>query len=575
MTENPNPFPENGVRPLYTTAFAPKPSGAYFNAREADRAVKFFRYLKHSQGPLAGQRFELTPEQVWVVREAFGWYRADGKRLYRTVYIEVGRGNGKSQLGAGIAGKLLFADGELNPEVVGAASDRRQATKICLNRLKAMVRSSPDLTGRADILQREIRAKATIGEIVSEGFYEATSSDVASAWGGSPHGLIVDELHTQPNRDLWDALVTGMGKRLQPMAWALTTAGWDRESLAWEMHELTRQVQESEVRQDHFLGVVWAAPEEADWTDPETWRLANPMLEAEEGSGVTVSGAPAAISIAYLKDECEKAKAIPAFQNTFRTMYLSQWVGQETRFIPINVWDRCNEKPAATKRVAFGGLDLASTTDLAAFVVVSMRDGKVDVEPHFWAPAEGLRERMRRDKVPYDVWAREGMLTLTPGATIRHEAIRQVVNEAATTYNLKDVGYDRWNSSELVTNLVDDGVEMVDVGQGMASMSAPTKELLRLVLDEKIRHGGNPVLRWMVNNTAATVDAAGNVKPDKKKSASRIDGVVATIIAIDGLMRRGSEPERPLSRWNKTCPECGAIGGNHTMNCSTKGLVTA
>ena len=173
------------------------------------------------------------------------------------------------------------------------------------------------------------------------------------------------------------------------------------------------------------------------------------------------------------------------------------------------------------------------------------------------------------------MWAREGLLTLTPGATIRHEAIRQVVNEAAATYNLKDVGYDRWNSSELVTNLVDDGVEMVDVGQGMASMSAPTKELLRLVLDEKIRHGGNPILRWMVNNTAATVDAAGNVKPDKKKSASRIDGVVATIIAIDGLMRRGSEPERPVSRWNKTCPECGAIGGNHTMNCSTKGLVTA
>lgn len=575
MTENPNPFPTNGVRPLYTTAFAPKPDGAYFNTREADRAVAFFRYLKHSQGPLAGQRFELTPEQVWVVREAFGWYRADGVRLYRTVYIEVGRGNGKSQLGAGIAGKLLFADGELNPEVVGAASDRRQATKICLNRLKAMVRSSPDLTGRADILQREIRAKATIGETVSEGFYEATSSDVASAWGGSPHGLIVDELHTQPNRDLWDALVTGMGKRRQPMAWALTTAGWDRESLAWEMHELTRQVQESEVRQENFLGVVWAAPEDDDWTSPETWRRANPMLESEDGSGVTVSGAPAAITISYLRGECEKAKAIPAFQNTFRTMYLSQWVGQEVRFIPLDVWDKNTDAPQPGKRVAFGGLDLASTTDLAAFTVVSMREDKVDVDVHFWAPEEGLRERMRRDKVPYDVWAREGLLTLTPGATIRHESIRQAVNEAAVTYNLKDVGYDRWNSSELVTNLVDDGIEMVDVGQGMASMSAPTKELLRLVLEKKLRHGGNPVLRWMVNNTAAVVDAAGNVKPDKKKSASRIDGVVSTIIAIDGLMRRGQQPEVAVSRWNKTCPECGHIGGSHNASCSRKVLVTA
>jgi len=225
--------------------------------------------------------------------------------------------------------------------------------------------------------------------------------------------------------------------------------------------------------------------------------------------------------------------------------------------------------------MAFGGLDLASTTDLAAFTVVSMRDGKVDVDVHFWAPQEGLRERMRRDRVPYDLWAREGFMTLTPGATIRHEAIRQKVNEAAVTYNLKDVGYDRWNSSELVTNLQDDGVEMVDVGQGMSSMSAPTKELLRLVLEQKLRHGNNPVLRWMVNNTQATVDAAGNVKPDKKRSASRIDGVVSTIIAIDGLMRRGMIPDQPQSRWNTTCPACGAIGGNHTMYCSTKGLVPA
>ena len=573
--DNPNPFPTNGVHPLYTSAHVPKPAGAYFDERQADKAVGFFKYLRHSQGPLAGERFDLTPEQAWVVREAFGWFRADGVRLYRVVYIEVGRGNGKSQLGAGIAGKLLFADGELNPEVVGAASDRRQATKICLNRLKAMVRSSPDLKSRAEIIQREIRAKATIGEVVSEGFYEATSSDVASAWGGSPHGLVVDELHTQPNRDLWDALVTGMGKRKQPMAWALTTAGWDRESLAWEMHELTRQVSDGEVQQSNFLGVVWAAPEDADWTDPETWRLANPMLEGVEGSGITSSGAPAAITISYLREECEKAKAIPAFQNTFRTMYLSQWVGQETRFIPLDVWDKNNEPAQPAKRMAFGGLDLASTTDLAAFTVVSMRDGKVDVDVHFWAPQEGLRERMRRDRVPYDLWAREGFMTLTPGATIRHEAIRQKVNEAAVTYNLKDVGYDRWNSSELVTNLQDDGVEMVDVGQGMSSMSAPTKELLRLVLEQKLRHGNNPVLRWMVNNTQATVDAAGNVKPDKKRSASRIDGVVSTIIAIDGLMRRGMIPDQPQSRWNTTCPACGAIGGNHTMYCSTKGLVPA
>lgn len=541
MTD-PNPFPERGALPRWCTAFGrAKPPGSYFDKQAADWAIEFFdTYLHHTQGPLAGEAFHLAPEQEWVTREAFGWMRADGRRLVRTVYVEEPRAMGKSQWGAGIAGKLLCADGESDPEIVGAAVDRKQA-RIILNRLKAMMRMSPELSKRATPLRGEIRYTSKTG---GEGWYEATSSDVASAWGGAPHGVIFDEVHAQKSRELWDALITGTGKRRQPMVWAFTTAGWDHESLCWELHEYTRQGAEGSLDDPSFLGVVWAAPEDADWTLPETWRMANPLLEAEAGTGLAASGARAAVSLDFLERECERAKAIPAFSNTFRTMYLSQWVGQETRFIPMDMWDLCGEPVRPGKRAAFGGLDLASTTDLAAYAVVSLRDDKVEVDLRVFAPADGLRERVQRDRVPYDVWAREGLLTLTPGRTIRQEAIRQAVLESAGTYDLKDVGYDPWNASELVVDLESDGVQMVQLRQGFSSMSAPTKELLRLVLDQKLRHGGHPILRWMVDNTAPQTDAAGNVKPDKSRSTGRIDGLVASVMAVDGLMRRGRAAKR-------------------------------
>lgn len=523
----PNPFPEGGVRPLHTNIGRPKPAGSYFDAEAADKAVRFFpQYLRHTQGPLAGQPFELVPEQVWVTREAFGWMRADGKRLYRTVYIEMGRANGKSQWGAGVAGKLLYADGEPNAEVAGAGADREQAA-IILNRLKAMVDKSPELSKRSRPLRKEIRVKNSLGDHL----YRAMSADVPGAWGGSQHGVIFDEVHAQRHRDLWDALVTGTGKREQPMVWAFTTAGWDRESLCWELHEYAREIAEGIVSDTSFLGVIWAAPEDADWTDPEVWRQANPLM------GV-------AFEEDFLARECERAKAIPAFQNTFRTMYLSQWVGQEVRFVPLEAWDRCNEQITVGKRPAFGGMDLSSTTDLSGFVVVSDHDGKVDVDVRLYVPADGLHERSRRDRVPYEVWVRDGLLTPTPGPTIDQDYIKADVIAAAQTYDLIDVSYDRWNAAKIVAELEGEGLTMVQMGQGFASMSAPTKELLRLVLEGKIRHGAHPILRWMIDNTAPKTDPAGNVKPDKERSAGRIDGVVALIMALDGLSRRGRNVKR-------------------------------
>lgn len=541
-SSDPNPFPQPSTEPLLlSTRGQVRPEGDYFDEGAAQAAVDFFPLMKHTQGPLAGQPFELAPEQEWLVREAFGWYRASGLRRYREVYVEVGRGNGKSQLGAGVGGKLLYADGEASPEVTGAAKDRPQAT-IVLQRLQAMVRTNPDLVKRSQLLRKSIRNRRNSGE------YRAASADVGGAWGGAPHGIVFDEVHTQPNRDLWDALTTGLGKRAQPMVWGLTTAGWDKESLCWEKHELVRQVAEGTIDLPDFLGVVWAAPEDADWTDPAVWQQANPMLSLP-GSDRTPSGALAAISYDFMAAECAKALASPPFQNTFRTMYLSQWVGQEVRYLPMEHWDACNEPVRPAKRPAFGGLDLSSTTDLSAFVVVSERDGKVDVDVKMYAPAEGLRERCRRDRVPYDVWAREGLLTLTPGTTIDQDYIKADVLAAKEKYDLVDVGYDRWNAAKIVKELEGEGVTMVQVGQGFASLSAPTKRLLELVLKHAVRHGGNACLRWQASNVAAVVDSAENMKPDKAKSSSRIDGIAATITALDGLTRRGGTV-RKQSHWN-------------------------
>ena len=541
---DPNPYPEDGQPPAYCVTLYPgtgnrRPmnEGAWFDEDAAMRVVRFIEKLKHTQGPMGGKPFKLSPDQRWLIRETFGWKRPDGLRLFRIVYVEMGRGNGKSQLGAAIAGYLLLADKENDPEVVGAASDRRQARKYCLDRLKAMLRSNPTLAERVEIYRNEIRRK-------KGGVYEATSSDVASAWGGAPHGIIFDEVHAQPHRDLWDALETAMGKRAQPMMWGFTTAGWDRTSLCFELHERTRELAEGTIADVEFFGVVWAAEEDDDWTDPAVWRKANPMMGL-------------AFEESFIAAKCAKALSTPAFQNTFRTLHLSQWVGQEIRYLDMMKWDACDEETAPpTRREAFGGLDLSSTTDLSAFTIVS-RDptdpSLVDVHVKLYAPAEGLHERARRDRLPYEVWAREGWLTLTPGDVIDQDVIKRDILAAKELWELRDVSYDRWNASKLVKELENEGVIMAQMGQGYAGMSASTKELLTLVTDRRLRHGGNPALRAQANAVMAVTDAAENMKPDKSKSSHRIDGIVALIMGLDGLTRRGRN--RAESVWDKRARE--------------------
>jgi phage terminase large subunit-like protein len=494
---------------------SPKPpeTGFWFDKKAADHAVTFFSKLKHSKGEWAGQGFTLEPWQQEIVEQVFGWKRADGSRRYRRVYIEVPRKNGKSTLAAGLALFMLYADGEPGAEVYSAAADRDQAA-IVFEQAKAMVHNQPVLASVSESYRRSI-------VYTSQGrSYKVLSADAPTKHGLNAHGIIFDELHAQPNRDLWDVLTTSTGARRQPLVVAITTAGWDRNSICWELHDYALKVRDGIVPDDSFYPAIFAAGEEDDWTSPETWQKANPSL------GRTVKED-------YLAAECERAKASPAYQNTFRRLHLNQWTEQADRWIDMGLWDEnAGEGEPTPGAPCFAGLDLSSTTDLSALVLLFPEGQRYRTLCRFWIPQEGLHKRAQRDRVPYDVWVREGLVTATPGDVIDYEAIRSEINALAQTYQIKFIAFDRWNATQLATQLTGDALTMVECGQGFASMSAPTKELMTVLLGRRLMHTKHPVLRWMASNMTVVQDAAGNLKPDKANSTGRIDGIVSLIMAL-------------------------------------------
>lgn len=493
-------------------------------------AVRFFeRLLRHPKGPMAGQPFLLEEWQRKIVQDIFGTRdQRTGLRRYRRAYLELPRGSGKTSLAAGIALLLLVADNEPGAEIFGAAADREQA-RLAFDIAKAMVEDSPYLRRIVKAYRHSLVVEST------RSVYRVLSAEAYSKHGLNPHGIIFDELHAQPNRELYDVLNTAMGKRSQPLMMMITTAGYDRNSICWQQHEYARQVAEGIIDDPTYYPAIWAAPMDADWTAPETWRMANPNW------GVSVQPE-------FLAQECEVAKSTPAYQNTFRRLYLNQWVQQESRWIDMAAWDACNGAlPNLSGRLCYGGLDLASTTDIAALVLAfpPEREGEpLYLLPIFWIPQEAMIERERRDRAPYATWVRQGLVEATPGNVIDYAYIRQRINELAAEYNLREIAFDPWNATQLSVQLQDDGIQMIAMRQGFASLSAPSKELLRLVMSRGVAHGGHPVLRWMADNVTVKSDPAGNIKPDKARSTNRIDGIVAAIMALDRSLRVASgEPE--------------------------------
>lgn len=489
----------------------------------AERAVAFFaECLTHTTGEWRGKPFVLSDWQAKIVSSIFGWKRPGGTRKFRTVFIAVPRKAGKTTLAAGLALYALFCDNEPGAQVINAAADREQAA-LCFEAAKGMIQAEPMLDGRSEVFKRSIIVPNTGSA------YKVISSEAYSKHGLSCSYIGADELHAWPDRELWDVLNTSTGARRQPLTVVTTTAGFDKHSICYEIWDYAVKVRDGIIQDESFLPVIFAADPDDDWKDPATWRKAHP------GLGVSVQED-------YFAAECAKAQAMPAYENTFRRLLLNQWTESDVRWMSMDAWDACgDELPDLTGRECFAGLDLSTTTDITALVLAFPIEGKVHLLPFFWVPSEGIYKREKRDRVPYGVWAKSGHIEATDGNVIDYEVIRARINALSEIYQIKDIAIDRWNATQLATQLTGDGFSIVAFGQGYASMSGPTKELEKLVLGKELNHGKNPVLRWMASNVSIEQDAAGNIKASKSKSTERIDGIIASVMAL-GRVIANQEP---------------------------------
>ena len=435
-----------------------------------------------------------------------------------------------SELAAAIALLLTCADGEERAEVYGCAADRQQAS-IVFEVAADMIRMSPALSKRVKILssQKRIIFKPT------NSFYQVLSAEAYSKHGFNISGVVFDELHTQPNRALVDVMTKGSGDaRTQPLYFFITTAGTDTHSICYEYHQKASDILAGKKHDPTFYPVIYGANQDDDWTDETVWAKANPSL------GVTVP-------IEKVRVACEQAKQNPAEENTFRQLRLNQWVKQSVRWMPMHVWNQ-NSGPVNLSdlegRVCYGGLDLASTTDITAFVLVFPPQGDDEpyvIAPWFWIPQDNLPLRVARDHVPYDQWQTQGHLLTTEGNVVHYAAIEHHIEQLGERFDIREIAYDRWGAVQMSQNLEDAGFTVVPFGQGFRDMSPPSKELMKLALEGRLAHGSHPVLAWMVDNIHVRTDPAGNIKPDKQKSTEKIDGVVATIMALDRAIRGGGQ----------------------------------
>ena len=505
---------------------------SHYDKAKADRAVTFIENLCHTKGKWAGKRFWLLPWQEQLIRDIFGIVKHDGNRQFRTAFVEICKKVGKSELAAAIALYLLYADNEPSAEVYGAAADRQQASFV-FDVARQMVEMSPALMKRSKLMS----ATKRIVNYGNAGFYQVLSAEVGSKHGFSISELVFDEIHTQPNRQLYDVLTKySSDARQNPLHFIITTAGNDRNSIAFELHTKAIDILEGRRVDPTFYPVVYGLKDDEDWEDEANWYKVNPSL------GYTVD-------IERLRDAYREAKQNPADEITFKWLRMNMWVSSTTSWIPDAIFMKGNE-PIDMRllegRDCYAGLDLSSTGDITALVLIfppRNTDEKYILVPYFWVPEETIPQRVKSNSVPYDVWEKQGHLLATEGNVIHYDFIEKFICDLAEKYHILEIAVDRWNATHMIQNLEDAGFTMVPFGQGFASMSTPTKEFYRLLMEGQVVHAGHPVLRWMAGNVVIETDAAENIKVTKAKSKEKIDGIVASIMALDRCLRNEGEPQ--------------------------------
>lgn len=521
-----------------------RPADCRFDERKADRAVRFFNeHLRHTKGRFYGQPFNLRSWQELDIREIFGRVDENGNRVIRQVYMQMGKKSGKSSMAAGVALKLLFADDERGGEIYGAAAERRQAG-IVYQTAASMVKQNPRLLRMcASGKVNESTKRIVVPEW--ESYYEAISAEVAGKHGYNSHGVIFDEVHAQRDFRLWEVLTYGSGAaRTQPLVFAISNAGVPGESPVAEMlYEEADQILRGVTPcPESFYPVIYGAEDDDPWDSEEIWRLCNPAY----GDFLDPRS---------VREEFEKAQRRPAEQNSFRRFVLSQWTKQETRFIDMADWDRCNG-PVNLEELrelpCWAGLDLSTKSDLTALVLVFLDgNGCYHLCPCFWLPEDNLTGKPNQEGAKYRVWHQQGFLNTTPGNVIDYAAVRACLNEWKNEVGLdiREVAFDPWNATQFAQQLKEDGFTPVEVPQNYRYLSEATKELQTAAMQGNLRHGGHPVLRWMADCMTVKQDVNGNVrpvKPNRLKNSKRIDGIVAGVMAISRAMLRSGEQRRSI-----------------------------
>jgi len=497
-----------------------KKTGLVWDLDKAIRAIEFIETMLPLED---GREFLLQPFQKFIVGSVFGWFGPEGFRRFRTAYNEIGKGNGKSPLAAAIGIYGMVADGEPAAEVYSAATTQDQA-RIVWKDAQRMVESAPELAALVDV------QVGSLSVVSTHSVFRPVSSEHRGLDGKRVHIGLIDELHEHPTAMVVDKIRAGTKARRNALIFEITNSGFDRTSVCWAHHEYSVRVLEGTVENDAWFAYVCALDQGDDYRDQKVWLKANPGLGT-------------ILPRRYLEEQVAEAAGMPSKQNIVRRLNFCEWTEQSERAIDMELWDACGEpvdEAALAGQSCMIGLDAGSTSDLSAEALLfgPDPDGVYDLIARFWMPAESLDAACRLHAEEYRLklrqWADEGHIRLTPGNVTDYDFIEATVLEDAEKFAVREVAFDRWGISQLTTHLVDKlGEErVIGVGQGFASMSTPTKELLKLIASRKIRHGGNPVMRWMASNLALEQDAAGNMKPDKKRSAEKIDGPVATITAL-------------------------------------------
>ena len=499
--------------------------GWYFDRKAAMRAINFIEKLKHTKGEWAGQQFRLEPWQHFILWNIFGWRNADGTRRFRYAYIEIARKNGKTALSAGIGLYMLFADGEARPEVYSAATVKDQA-KICFADAVAIVKAT-------DLKNYLTPYRNSIVYELKGGTMKPLSSDYGTHDGLNPSCGIIDEFHAHKDSGMFDVIKSAFGARKQPLMFIITTAGFNKSGACYAYRDNVIKVLRGVNEDDSLFGIIYTHDTKEEWDNPKMWIKSNPNL------GVSLSAD-------YLADQVKDAKNRPEAVRNVMTKNVNLWVDAEKTWILDDVWMKCigATNPADLKGCAcWGGLDLSNVSDITAYLLLFHENDRFQLLPHFWIPEEKMQEKIKKENINYDKWVTEGYVTATPGNVIDYDFVKADILHITANYDLRTSAYDRWNSSQTIIDLQNEGMECNPFGQGYGSMSAPTKEFEKAVLTGKVEHFGNPVLRLMLSSTVVKTDPAGNIKPDKEKSVQKIDGIVAAIMALGEWMTAQANDE--------------------------------